>query len=73
MTQTRAFDTTKIRKAREKKGLSAKLLAEILGISRPHLTRIERGYRGITPALAMRLEEVLDIPKESIHPDLWRY
>jgi len=70
--QTKKFNPARIKETRRAKGLTAKELAEALGITRSHVTRMELGIRSITPKMAMKIEEVLGIPKEHIHPKLWR-
>jgi transcriptional regulator with XRE-family HTH domain len=51
-----------LRIIRERSGLTVSALAELAGISQPHLSNIERGRRMASPEVAARLAEVLRVP-----------
>ena len=49
-------------KTRKKMGISQEELAEIIGISRNHMGRIERGEVNISLRLATKIAKTLKIP-----------
>lgn len=55
-----------IKKYRKLKGLSQNKLAELLGISREHLAKIETSKRCISLKLLFKLSDVLDIKLEQL-------
>ena len=57
---------TRLRMAREAKGIQQWVLAEQLGISAGFLSQIELGRRTPTAALAKKISEILDLPVEDI-------
>ncbi len=61
-------ETTKLQKLgknikakREQKNLSQNALANMLGISREHLAKIETAKRGISIKLIFKLSEILEV------------
>lgn len=52
-------------------GLTQTDLADKLGISVGQLCRLERGSRGITGLMAVKIERKLGIPRNKLRPDLW--
>lgn len=49
----------RIKNLREKKKLTVSELAELVGISQPFMTGIERDYKSPSGAVAVRMAEVL--------------
>ena len=47
-----------IQNKRQKAGLTAKALAELVGVTQPHITQIERGTKGVSLALAAEFAKV---------------
>ena len=58
-----------LRNLRVKDGLSVTALAAKAGIGRAHLSNIEAGRRGCSPAALKRLAEALAVPVSAL---LWR-
>lgn len=55
-----------IQKFRKEKNLSQNQLAELLGISREHLAKIETAKRCISLKLLFQLADVLEIPEKNL-------
>jgi len=51
-----------LRVIRERSGLSISELARRAGLSQPHLSNIESGRRGASPAVVRALAQVLAVP-----------
>jgi len=49
---------SQIREIREAMGLRISDLAELVGVSRPYLSRVERGSRNATPGLVQKIDAV---------------
>lgn len=65
------LDGAKIRKERERRGLSLRRLAALAGLSPAYLSRLERGQRGLSDAAADRLETALEAAPIRVVMD-WR-
>jgi len=60
----------RIRQLRKAKGLTIKQLAEIIGVSTPHLSEVERGKKNLNNHLLVRLAAALDAkPSELVEDD----
>jgi len=59
ITEEQAITGSMIRKARIEAELSVRSLANLIGISHTHLTRIENGERALTPDLSKRHAKAL--------------
>jgi len=55
-----------IREIRESRGLKLKELAEMIGVSVPHLSEVERGRKKINNHLIQRISTALETPPESL-------
>lgn len=62
----RAIKGNKIREAREKKGLTLVKVAELVGITAPYLSDIERGNRRGTYATIKKIADALGLPVDEI-------
>jgi transcriptional regulator with XRE-family HTH domain len=51
-----------LRKTRVYRGLTAKKVANVVGVDEDHITRIERGIRNPSLDLALKLEKFYGIP-----------
>jgi len=51
-----------LRVIRERSGLSVSELARRSGVTQPHLSNIEGGRRGVSPAVVLALAEALSVP-----------
>lgn len=49
----------RIRRIREEKRLTAQQLAEMVGVSRPHITQVENGKKGVSAELLRELERTM--------------
>jgi transcriptional regulator with XRE-family HTH domain len=56
----------KVRRHRERTGMSAERLATAVGISRPYLSNIEAGRKRLTPFLAVKIAAVLGVSERTI-------
>ncbi len=62
--------TLQIRNIREKRGLTLAQLADMVGVSIPHLSEVERGKKNLNNHLLIRIAEALRVePYELIQPD----
>ena len=62
---------TKLKEYRLAKGLTTTDLAKIVGISRPHMSRLENNKMKITAETAVRIEKLLGISRADLRPDLF--
>lgn len=58
----------RIRDLRADRGMLAKQLAEIVGVSRPQLSRIESGTRPMDSMLLRRIAQALHVPVDDLFP-----
>ena len=56
-----AMERTHLKQLRRHKGLTAEELADLIGISQGHMSRIENGQRGLSVAIAEAIAEQLDV------------
>ena len=59
----------RLRRLRENKGLSVTALASLAGVSKPHLSQVERGVRRPSPFVLAALCEVLRVGVEDVRED----
>ena len=59
----------RLRRLRENKGLSVTALAGLAGVSKPHLSQVERGVRRPSPFVLAALCEVLRIHADDVRED----
>jgi transcriptional regulator with XRE-family HTH domain len=63
------YDGTRVSLARKASGRGVRELAGELGISHPHLSRIERGLRRPSAVLVVAIAEALDVdPADFVSP-----
>ena len=58
----------RIREIREERGLSLAAIAEKVGITVPHLSRLERGLRPLTDTWMKRIAPVLGVTPQDLLP-----
>ena len=56
----------KVRRHRERAGMSAERLAQAVGISRPYLSNIEAGRKRLTPFLAIQIAAALGVTERAL-------
>lgn len=56
----------KVRRHRERSGMSAERLANTIGISRPYLSNIEAGRKRLTPFLTVKIAAVLGVSERTL-------
>jgi transcriptional regulator with XRE-family HTH domain len=61
------FSPARLLERRRGQGLSQAQLAQMLGISQGHYSKIERGVLGLSPKLSMRLRQVITTKKADLH------
>jgi len=54
---------------RKQKNLSQAELAEIVGVEQPTISRIERGYEGVTVRLLRQIADALECPMADLFAD----
>jgi transcriptional regulator with XRE-family HTH domain len=59
----------RIRDLREAKPLGLRKLADLAGVHRSYLSRLERGIKGASPETLVRIAGVLDVPVGAISND----
>lgn len=60
----------RIQKYRTEKNLTQEQVAEIVGISQKHLSRIEKGYHNPRFDMIINIAKALDIPTDALAKDL---
>lgn len=60
-----------LQKALEVRGLTVNQASKLSGIRYDTLWKHVEGMRGISPEMALRYEETLNIPRTELRPDLW--
>lgn len=60
----------RIQKYRTQKNLTQEQVAEAVGISQKHLSRIEKGYHNPRFDMIIRIAEALNIPTDALSKDL---
>lgn len=53
--------TLRIRELRKEKGLTLEVLADVVGVSKPHLSGIERGLKNLNNRLIESIAKALDV------------
>jgi transcriptional regulator with XRE-family HTH domain len=61
----------RIRRIREKKGLSQLTLALALGKTQAYISKLEKGERRISLESLMEISKILNVPVEEIAPELF--
>ena len=62
---------TELKKLRIEKGLTTTGLGELLGISRPHASRLENAKLPVTAEMAVKIERRLGLSRAVLRPDLF--
>ena len=60
-----------IRAYRQQHNLNISEVAEKLKVTPGMVGHIERGIRGVSPEMAIKVEAQLGIPRAQLRPDLW--
>jgi transcriptional regulator with XRE-family HTH domain len=63
------LDGRRLRRLREDAGLDLTELARRASVSKAHLSMIETGKRGVSPAVATRLAQALGASVQALRPD----
>lgn len=61
-----AYITTNVKELRTRHGMTQEYLAQMLGISRPTLIRIEKGERPLTPAQDAKIRDLFGISQKGV-------
>ncbi len=61
-----------IRRMRERRGMSRKVLSELCGLSKNQISRYERGEREPTASVVLLLAEVFDCSADDLLGRRWR-
>lgn len=61
-----------IRRMRERRGMSCKVLSELCGLSKNQISRYERGEREPTASVVLLLAEVFDCSADDLLGRRWR-